>query len=159
MRQTNDADVVIRMTGSNPDALASAFSDPYYVSKEEIASALASSDEFRTIQLLHTGEAFKIDLFLLRDGDFESSELERARRIEIVPNGKVAFYAPENIVIAKLRWYVLGNRVSDRQWNDIVQVLEVQHGKLDDDYLDQWTKHFGVYDLLTNARSQVSDKD
>jgi hypothetical protein len=132
-----------------------AFSEPYYISANEVSNAIASSDPFRTVQLLQMDEAFKIDLFLLRGTEYEVSELQRARKIEIAPGVRVSFYAPENIVIAKLRWYVLENQVSDRQWNDIVQVLEVQQQNLDSQYLNQWADHFGILELLAAAQTQV----
>ena len=71
----------------------------------------------------------------------------------------VSFYASESIVIAKLRWYLLENRVSDRQWNDLVQVLEVQRSTLDNEYLDRWAGFFWVPDLLNEARGQVIRQD
>lgn len=156
MRQTNDADIVVLLPNSDPSGLETAFPEPYYLSKSELASALTSSDEFRPVQLLHIDEAFKIDLFLLRDGPYEVSELARARRVTLSDEATILFYAPENIVLAKLRWYVAGNQVSDRQWNDIVQVLDVQFGNLDDAYLDEWAAKFGVLHLLAEARSQAS---
>lgn len=61
----------------------------------------------------------------------------------------------EDIVLVKLRWFELGNRISDKQWNDIVQVLEVQHGNLDEAYLIKWARHFNVLDLLREAQLQV----
>ncbi|MGV3617313.1 MAG: hypothetical protein ACO1SV_18455 [Fimbriimonas sp.] len=155
MRQTNDADIVLRLPRSFAPALKEAFASPYLISGSEIEAALESTEEFRTVQVLHMDEAFKIDLFLLRDGEFEATELDRARIVTVAPGIAIRVYAPENIVIAKLRWYKVGNRVSDRQWNDIVQVLEVQRGQLDEAYLDQWASHFGVRDLLEQARGQV----
>jgi hypothetical protein len=100
-------------------------------------------------------EAFKIDLFLLRHDEFSASELSRARRVSLGGDHSALFYAPENIILAKLRWFTLGNRMSDRQWNDLVQVLEVQMGHLDEGYLDTWAERFGVLSLLQDAREQA----
>lgn len=71
------------------------------------------------------------------------------------PGLHIPVSSPEDVILHKLRWYQLGNRVSDRQWNDIVQVLEVQAGRLDLDYLDRWAKHFGVKELLELAIEQA----
>ncbi|MDR3688237.1 MAG: hypothetical protein P4L46_02575 [Fimbriimonas sp.] len=155
MRLTNDADIVVLLPGSDPSILIEAFPEQYDLNESEIATALVSLDEFRVVQLLHKDEAFKIDLFLLRDGPYEATELARARRVALLDDTSAFFYAPENIVLAKLRWYRLGNRVSDRQWNDIVQVLEVQAGNLDNSYLDEWAEKLGVLPLLDEARSQT----
>ena len=155
MRQTNDADIVLRLPQTSASDLVAAFTSPYLISASEVHEALSSQDSFRTVQILHMDEAFKIDVFLLGEDAYATSELDRARLVEVLPGIAVRYYAPENIILAKLRWYVLGNRISDRQWNDIVQVLEIQRGSLDEVYLDDWATHFGVSELLGEARRQV----
>jgi hypothetical protein len=155
MRQTKDADIVVSLIRTRPDDLIAGFPDPYQMNRQDIIEAQASSAQFRTVQLFRMDEAFKMDLFILGDGPYERTELERARTIEIAPGLFVRFSAPENTVLAKLRWYVPGNRVSDRQWNDIVHVLEVQRGRLDEEYLDHWSAHFQVAPLLNEARAQA----
>jgi hypothetical protein len=60
------------------------------------------------------------------------------------------------VVLFKLRWYRLGDEVSDQQWNDVLGVLRVQAGKLDEGYLDQWAAEEGVADLLVRARAQAA---
>ena len=44
------------------------------------------------------------------------------------------------------------NQVSEQQFKDILGVLQVQAGKLDDAYLDRWAADLGVTDLLLHAR-------
>ncbi len=155
MRQTNDADLVILIESSDVSKILNAFPDPYLIYEAELVAALASDNEFRPVQLLHLGEAFKIDLFLLKGDEYEISELGRSRKVEVMPGSFINFYCPENVVLAKLRWYVAGNQISDRQWNDIVQVLDVQAGAIDNSYMDIWAKYFNVHELLDIARSQL----
>jgi hypothetical protein len=57
----------------------------------------------------------------------------------------------EDIILARLEWYRLGNEISDRQWRDILGVLKVQAGRLDMDYLHQWEQELSVGDLLQRA--------
>ena len=57
----------------------------------------------------------------------------------------------EDIILAKLEWYRLGNEISDRQWRDILGVLKVQAGRLDVDYLHKWAAELNVADLLQRA--------
>jgi predicted nucleotidyltransferase len=154
-RQTNDADIAVSLTEDQVGALLEAFTSPYQVNLAELEFAVRSTDPFRTGQILHTEEGFKIDLFLLRDGPYEESELERAVPVEVLDGVFVRFSAPENTIVAKLRWFDLGNRVSDRQWNDIVQVLEVQGDALDEAYLTKWAEAFGVDGLLGEAWQQT----
>jgi hypothetical protein len=156
-RQTNDADFALVVSHEDVEALVESFADPYYVSASSIQEAIEDSQPFRSFQILHMDEVFKIDAFVLLDTDYSRSEIERRRFIKAGTEIELPYASPENTVINKLRWYDLGNRVSDRQWNDIVQVLEVQKGRLDEGYLDLWTEHFGLRDLLDEARSQTFD--
>ena len=67
------------------------------------------------------------------------------------PERKVYVTTAEDIILAKLEWYRLGNEISDRQWRDILGVLKVQAGRLDLDYLRQWAAELNVADLLQRA--------
>jgi hypothetical protein len=51
----------------------------------------------------------------------------------------------------KLRWYRLGNEVSDQQWRDLLTVTKVQRARLDLAYLRRWAVELGVADLLVRA--------
>ncbi len=105
--------------------------------------------------MIHMEQVFKVDFFVAKESEYVQAMFERARPYSITADFSAPFCAPEDTVIAKLRWYELGNRISDKQWNDIIQVLEVQRGELDEEYLDRWAVHFGVSDLLQEARSEV----
>jgi hypothetical protein len=65
---------------------------------------------------------------------------------------KLAYFATaEDVILAKLEWYRLGNEVSERQWRDIQGILDVQREKLDRDYLQQMAGTLGVADLLNKG--------
>ena len=155
MRQTNDADIEVYLSPSHIEPLTEAFHDPYLLSKSELQNAVESAAPFRSVQLINMDEAFKVDLFLLDDSEYSMSELDRVVTVNISGTTPLKLLAPENIVIAKLRWFQLGNQVSDRQWNDIVSVLETQRGMLDIEYLSAWSRQFLVSDLLDQALSEV----
>ena len=57
----------------------------------------------------------------------------------------------EDTVLAKLQWYRDGGEVSDRQWTDVLGVLEVQGQALDRAYLAEWARELGLTDLLRRA--------
>jgi hypothetical protein len=71
--------------------------------------------------------------------------------ISIDPERKAYVTTSEDIILAKLEWYRLGNEISDRQWRDILGVLKVQAGRLDLDYLRQWAAELNITDLLQRA--------
>jgi hypothetical protein len=132
-----------------------AFEDPYLVSRAEVEDALQQSSTYRTVQVLHMDEAFKFDLFLVRPDAYTDSEFSRIREVEVTPGLVLPYLAPENIALQKLRWYRVGNEVSDRQWNDIVRLIEVQGDLLDRAYLRQWASELGVLDLLEEALAEA----
>lgn len=60
---------------------------------------------------------------------------------------------PEDTILGKLEWYRLGGEVSDRQWRDILGVIQIQGDRLDLAYLRQGAADLAVADLLTHALS------
>ncbi len=54
----------------------------------------------------------------------------------------------EDSIVKKLQWFRLGNEVSERQWQDVLGILEVRQGNLDLDYLQQAAEQLDVKDLL-----------
>lgn len=70
------------------------------------------------------------------------------------PDRYLQVYSPEDILLQKLRWYRMGNEVSDRQWRDVLGIIHVQAGRLDEAYLRRGAAVLGVADLLDRARSE-----
>lgn len=64
---------------------------------------------------------------------------------------------PEDLVLSKLEWYELGNRISESQWKDMLGILKVQKS-LDWNYLEKWATELGLLNLLQKARSEA-EKD
>jgi hypothetical protein len=159
VRATNDVDIAVLIGPHEAATLASAFESPYYASLESIQRALDEPGIYRSTHAIHMDEAFQIDLFLVRPDSYSITEFERVRPVEIVDGISVPFSAPENVVLQKLRWFDQANRVSDRQWNDVVRVLEIQRMKLDYAYLQHWAEELGVAELLAEALAQRIDED
>lgn len=63
--------------------------------------------------------------------------------------------SPEDIILAKLEWYQMGGRVSDRQWNDVQNVIRVQVERLDLPYLRRSATELAILDLLERALEQA----
>ena len=55
-------------------------------------------------------------------------------------------------MLAKLHWYRAGGDVSERQWNDLVNLMEVQRDRVDRGYLEAQAIRLGVADLLKRLR-------
>lgn len=154
-RQTHDLDLAVLLPVESVEPLYEAVRDDYMASLSDMHEARTSREEFRAFQLIHFEETFKLDIFVLRDNEYTGTSFARVRPYHLFPDLAVPFASPEDTIITKLRGFVLGNRVSDKQWNDIVQVLEMQRGSLDEEYMTHWATHFDVLALLREAQTQV----
>ena len=54
----------------------------------------------------------------------------------------------EDIILAKLEWYRLGDETSERQWDDLTRMFSANQAKLDRDYLRLQAQTLAVADLL-----------
>jgi hypothetical protein len=61
----------------------------------------------------------------------------------------------EDSILSKLEWYRLGGEVSDRQWRDVIEMMEAQGERLDRPYLSKWARELQVSDLLEAACAQA----
>lgn len=155
-RTTHDADVVVLLNTEKLAVLDAFVQWPYVMDTESIRAFLSKPGEFASGQILNGETLDKIDLFLVSDSEYTRAEFANRRFVEAIPGNPIPFASPEDMIITKLRWFVLGNQVSDRQWNDIIQMLEVQQGQLNEDYLRKWAGYFEIDDLLEAARAEVA---
>jgi hypothetical protein len=150
-RQTRDLDLVLRFHAHDVDSLVERFDTTFILSRSSIVEALESLEAYAGFQLLHAEELFKVDVFVYDGSAFSASEFARKQRVTLLPGIEAWCAASEDIVVRKLAWYELGNRVSDRQWNDIVQVIQVQGPNFDKAYVLKWASSLGLGDLAEEA--------
>jgi hypothetical protein len=154
-RQTNDIDIVLDLPGSKIDHAVEVFTPTFMISESEIQEAVRSRDPFPSFQLLHLQRFLKVDVFVKPGTPFHDSAFSRRRKIRFIGDVEAYFSAPEDGVLQKIRWYELGNRVSDRQWNDIVQVIEVQADRFDRAYFRRWAAELGISELAEEALAEA----
>jgi hypothetical protein len=150
-RSTNDADVVVEMSASQARGLANQLGEEFYSDVRMMEDALERGISFNVI---HLPSNFKIDFFPSGQDAFRRSELDR-RRSEPLGQATVHFSSPEDIILAKLRWYRDGGEVSERQWRDVLGVIEVQGDRLDRSHLRRWAFDLLVLDLLERALAEA----
>jgi hypothetical protein len=152
-RHTADADITVEPFPGRETEFAAAFGEDYYVSLPAVEDAVRRRSSFN---IIHTTTGFKLDFFVRSDDPFERSALDRRVSLDFpdAPGQPLPVQSPEDVILFKLRWYRLGNETSEQQWKDVLGVLNVQAGKLDEGYLDEWAPRLGVEDLLARARQE-----
>jgi len=148
-RSTRDIDIVARISPQQTESFAKALGSDWYADSDQMREAIRFG---RSFNIVYMPTSDKIDIFPAVD-DFHGMQLERASRIalsflDIEEQYPVA--SAEDIVLAKLRWYRDGGKVSERQWTDIGDLLEA-NPKIDREYLHSWAMRLGVEDLLNSA--------
>ena len=156
VRATMDCDIVVHMNRDQFENLSLRIDWPLTIDRNNIRDNLDHPRPFAAGQILHGETLDRVDLFLMAGTEYDLAALENRRWVSMGDGASLPFASPEDTVIAKLRWFELGNRVSDRQWNDLVNVLDVQAGNLDLPYMRKWATVFGLLDLLEEALSQVT---
>ena len=147
-RTTMDVDIVSTITLNKVDGLYEGLKNKYYIDKEMIFDAIKNRSSFN---IIHTESMFKIDVFILKDRDYDKESFFR-KRMDSFNEGNyslnIFILSSEDIILNKLEWYRNGGETSERQWNDIKGVIKVQGINLDLDYLRKWSKELKVDDLF-----------
>lgn len=148
-RSTLDVDIVVALTSAEAEAVADALSAEFYLDRDRLRSAVATRT---SANLIHVESSIKIDLFVA-GGTPLDDDLLRRRRAELVgePPREIYVHTPEDILLQKLRWFRLGGETSDRQWRDVLGIVQVQGSRLDRKYLLEGASRLGVVDLLNRA--------
>lgn len=149
-RATADADFVADVRPHHAAPLATLLRPGFYAEEQAIQVAAQRKGSFNVI---HLGTMLKVDIFTMKHGPFERSQLARRVVGQTASEPRTSFYiaSAEDTVLAKLDRYRQGGGVSDRQWNDVLGVLKVQGPALDLAYLREWAQQLGLTDLLQQA--------
>jgi len=153
VRFTQDADITVEPFEAQMGQFFDLVKDSFYISKEAMIQAIRGRTSFN---LIHFDSAFKIDLFVRKDTEFERQLLLRTRSVPIAGGmaRTFSFVSPEDIILLKLRWFLEGGETSDCQWQDVFDVLAVQGAGLDLTYLQKWAELLGLKDLLSKALAE-----
>lgn len=155
-RTTLDIDLVVRMKEAHVARLVQELGEEFHADPKSLQRA---AREGTSANLLHLSSAVKVDLFVLGPSLFEQGQMRRRRQVKVAsnPDRFLFAYTPEDIVLQKLRWYRMGNEVSDRQWRDVLSVLWNRALTIDHEYLRQGAVALGVEDLLSRASSESDE--
>lgn len=146
-RTTQDADLVVDLSADLVAPLVERLRPEFYADPERGRQAVERGGSFNVI---HLPTMSKIDLFVAGEGVAARSQMERRQRLPLpgLPQVTLALASAEDVIVQKLRWFRLGNEVSERQWRDALSVVRVQAEALDREYLRRTARELGVEDLL-----------
>jgi len=150
-RATLDADIIARLGLHHIRPMLEALGDDWYADEAAIREAVSSASFFN---LIHIGTAQKVDVFVAKNRAFEHRQFESAVRLSLGSGDHVLapfFATAAHSVVAKLEWFRLGGETSDRQWNDILGIIQVQGSALDLETMQEDAESVGVADLLEKA--------
>jgi hypothetical protein len=153
-RATMDVDIVADLRVEQAASLVDALGDAFYADLAMIRGAILRQGSFN---LIHLKTMFKVDVFVRGRQPFDQTQFRRRQVNTLAQDpARTAYVAsPEDNILAKLVWFRKGGEVSDRQWQDIVNVLLIQGDRLDLSYLREWAARLGVTDLLKRALGAV----
>lgn len=157
-RATHDIDVVIAIRSTPGDAartLKAAFSEAaLYLDEDAVRGAIAAGGMFN---LIDTREGDKVDFWLLTDEAFDQNRFAR-RAAEEFQGMRLFVSRPEDTILMKLNWSAMSGG-SEKHFVDALRVYEVQHGQLDQKYLDTWAARMDITALLARLRAEARPID
>jgi hypothetical protein len=153
-RSTLDVDLVVALTEADIMAIENALGDEFHIDPEALRRAIRVKS---SANLIHLETSIKVDLFVMGGSPVDEEQMNRRQRLKVMtdPDRYLYVYTPEDILLQKLRWYRMGNEISDRQWRDVLGIVLVQGDALDEKYLRCAAQTLEVSDLLDRALDQV----
>lgn len=145
-RSTHDVDLVVDLPPEKIHDLVAAFDrDRYYLSESAFR-------ERRMANIIDTLTGDKVDIFFLKDDEDSAREFQR-RRPGTILDIPIDIATAEDVILSKLRWEAqLGG--SDRQRNDIRNILKLSANRLDISYIKRHAKS-----TLATLESLLEDLD
>ena len=156
-RSTLDVDIVVELAEEHAEPLEQLLQRDYYVDAQMIKDAIRRTSSFNVV---HLDTMVKVDVFVRKNRPFDEQAFTRKQQIQLEPGAPARTFdvtTAEDIILHKLEWYRLGGEISERQWTDVVGVIDVQGDALDRDYMSRWAVDLGVADLLARALSRDED--
>lgn len=153
VRFTQDVDIAVALFSDKTEQLYNTLKENFYISKETMYNAVSNRGSFN---IIHLEYAFKFDLFIQKSDDFHRLIFNRRKKVKLDESIDHLFdiVSAEDIILLKLQWYQSSGCVSDRQWSDILGVLDIQAQSLDMNYLKKSAEKLGLGDILQKAISE-----
>ena len=151
-RFTLDIDIVIDVTPGQVSQLCSAYpDDEYYVS---LAAAKQAAKEGGQFNVIHPASGNKIDFIIARRDAWGRQQVERRRRVAILPGLFGYAGSPEDVILGKMWYYQLGG--SEKHLRDIASMLRLSGDQIDRAYVAQWAEQLGLSEIWQTILSRLT---
>jgi hypothetical protein len=150
-RTTQDVDLVAKIAGCYVPPLVSALEHEFYIDADMAHEAIVRRASFN---IIHLATMLKVDIFVFTGDDLGHEEMRRKVLVPLRGEG-IWFASPEDIVLQKLEWFRKGDGISERQWRDVVGVIQVQGLHFDREYTRAWAARLSLGDLLHRALDEA----
>ena len=96
---------------------------------------------------------FKVDIFIPKTRAFDQQLLARRLKSKISSSTerRAYFVTAEGLILAKLERYQQSEGTPERQWRDMLAIIQIQDRTLDQAYLRQWAKNLKILKLLEHV--------
>jgi hypothetical protein len=149
-RSTLDVDFAVHMQEGQARRLPQLAGPSFLVDPEAAIEAARASSMFT---MVHAESFMKIDVHVVPRTGLHRLEIERGRRQRLGPGypDEIRIVTPEDLLLQKLRWYLDGGGVSEKQWRDVLGILKVRGHSLDFDYVRRWATELDTLEVLDRA--------
>jgi len=150
-RSTHDIDIIISITKIGiPPIIKAFFKENFYINEKSIEEAINNKSQFN---ILDTNEGDEIDFWILTDSEFDKIRFSRKQKVMLF-NFETFVSTAEDTILQKLFWSKLSGG-SKKQYNDALNVFEIQFGKIDIEYMFYWSKKLGIESLFNKIKSEA----
>jgi hypothetical protein len=150
-RSTHDIDLVVNLRPEDASPLLHAFQgDRFYLSESAVRDAIRLKRMFNLLEIT-TGE--KVDFWVLTDTPFDRSRFARRQSVDLGEQ-IIDISAPEDTILMKLSWCQQSGG-SEKQFNDVLRVYELQAELLDLEYIQKWAAWLDVEELWQRVLEQA----
>ncbi|PIU03431.1 hypothetical protein COT44_03235 [Candidatus Shapirobacteria bacterium CG08_land_8_20_14_0_20_39_18] len=148
-RASHDIDFVVELYNQDTWRVLEALKElpeDFSVQEEDIREAIKIKSVFN---IIHLPTLLKIDIWLLKDEEFDRSRFKRRKQVKIL--GQLMWMvSAEDTILQKLRWYQMGK--IEKHLVDAAFVYQIQQKNLDKKYLVSWAEKLKVLDLLKEIK-------
>jgi hypothetical protein len=146
-RSAAEAEVIVELPSGGLTELDRTLGEDFRGPRGAGRTARAS----RAFSLLHRPTRTKIDVLVRGPSEISREHFERRRPCPLLRNGAPAWLlSPEVLVVGKLESFRRGGTAEDA-WRDVLGILKVQAGRLDETWMRRHSAALGVSDLLERA--------